>query len=99
MAAPYNSFVVIKRPAAAAPELAILLDKYKSKKGVQFGVVLENGIVTRLGAKDLVLASGAVARGVPTDFRWMTEGMSYLQLKKVKLNPGEFEDWEDSGRE
>lgn len=94
MAAPYNSFVVVKRPAVHTPEIAVLLDKYKSKKGVQFGALLENGLITRLGAKDLLLASGVAARGVPNDFRWMAEGMSYLQLKRVKLEPGEFKGWE-----
>ncbi len=95
LAAPFNSFVVVKRAAAPRAEVAILLDKYKSKKGLQFGALLGSGHVIRLGGRDLVLATGAAVKGVPDDLRFAAEPMSYLQLKRVKLDPKTWNSWLD----
>lgn len=95
LAAPYNSVVVVKRAAAPRAEIAILLDKYKSKKGIQFGALLGTGHVVRLAGRDLVLSTGAAVKDVPKDLRWVAEPMSYLQLKKVKLDPREWQGWLD----
>ena len=95
LAAPYNSFVVVKRSAAPRAEVALLLDKYKSKKAIQFGALLGSGQVVRLSGRELLLSTGAAVKGVPADLRWVAEPMSYLQIKKVKLDPRLWDDWLD----
>lgn len=84
-AAPFHSFLVVHRPGHPKPELAILLDKFKVKSGeMQFTVLLENQLLTRLGVRHLVLPLGAKAQGVPKELAYRAEKLSFQQTVGVK---------------
>jgi hypothetical protein len=93
LAAPFDSIVVVKRPGGPGPELALLLNKYRTKRGVQFGAALGSGHLVRLGARDLLLATGVTVTGVPRGWRQATENFSYMQLQRVDWDTRRWEKW------
>ncbi|MEB3198265.1 MAG: DEAD/DEAH box helicase [Candidatus Sericytochromatia bacterium] len=98
LAAPFDSVIVVKRPGLPNSELALMLNKYRTKRGVQFTALLGNGQLVRLAAKDLVLSTGATVRGVPRGWRDAGEALSYMQTKRVQWEPAWWSQWlEEAG--
>lgn len=86
-AAPFQTWLVVKRPSEAEPEFGILLDKWTTKrKDVQFTVLLSSNRMCLLRSNDLVMATGVPVRGVPGVLRDEGQGMSYNQVKRLKLD-------------
>ncbi|MDB5100692.1 MAG: box helicase [Cyanobacteria bacterium RYN_339] len=97
-AAPFHSWLVIKRQTEADPEFGLLLDKWQTKrKDVQFSVLLSGNRLCMLKSSDLMVATGVVARGVPGYVRDQADNMSYNQVRRLKGDLP-WDQWlEDSG--
>ncbi|MEB3284304.1 MAG: DEAD/DEAH box helicase [Candidatus Sericytochromatia bacterium] len=98
LAAPFDSVVIVRRQGGAGPEVAILLNKYRTKRGVQFGAVLGSGHLVRLAARDLLLATGVTVSGVPKAWRHATEAFSYMQMQRVEWDHERWEHWVTAGQ-
>jgi superfamily II RNA helicase len=93
LAAPFDSVVVIQRPGVARPEVGLLVNKFKTKRGVQIGVFLPTGHLMRLTSRELVLSTGAVVRGVPRAWREACEPLSHGQRLRVSFDGERWMEW------
>ncbi len=98
LAAPFRSWLVVRRHQDDAPQLALLLEKHPTKRDVQFSVLLAGGQVTLLRSDDLVVSLGLTVTAVPSEVIQAAQGLSYHQLRQVKLASGQWQAWlEESG--
>jgi superfamily II RNA helicase len=84
-AAPFHSFAIVQLPDERKPQLALILDKFPLKSGdAQFTVLLEDGILTRLATRHLILPLNAPVVGVPSELAKRAEKLSFLQKDQLK---------------
>jgi hypothetical protein len=77
--------VIVQTPTGDKPELGVLLDKYPVKSGdVQYTVLLEDNVLTRLSLRHLILPLNAPVKGVPGDLAKRADKLSYQQTDRVK---------------
>lgn len=94
--APFHSWVIVQPPNADRPELGILLDKYPVKSGdVQYTVLLEDNVMTRLSLRHLILPLNAPVKGIPGDLAKRADKLSYQQTERIKDHQLPWQQWLD----
>jgi superfamily II RNA helicase len=92
--APFHSWIIVQTPTQDRPELGILLDKYPVKSGdVQYTVLLEGGLITRLSLRHLILPLNAPVKGVPGDITKRADKLSYQQSERIREHQLPWKQW------